>query len=204
MPLFCPCLAVFCCNLYGGFRSDVSITIWRKGSSKGLVLRLDVLHWPEAIFVYVLLYAYFFLDADRLLGGFGVLSSFQRLIANIELPVFWVPFLQFDFRDVIMILLATVEFDFALMTYLKRFCIGVTRYLLFLYLLFALFAFFWGEYAQIQLNSFLLEGCILEHREEIGPLWVYDGVIDVLPEDCLVEPVEVLRHLLNHNDIIRI
>lgn len=76
MPLFCLCLAEFCSDFYGGFRSDVGIAIWGKCSGEGFVLRLDVLHRPEAIFVYVFLYAYFFLDADRLLGGFGVLPSF--------------------------------------------------------------------------------------------------------------------------------
>lgn len=69
-----------------------------------------------------------------------------------------------------MVLLATVQFDLALMTYLKRFCIRVVSYFLFFRFLFALLAFFRGEYAQIQLNSFLLESCVLEHREEISPL----------------------------------
>lgn len=41
-----------------------------------------------------------------------------------------------------MILLTAVEFDLALVTYLKRFSIGVTRYFLFFDLLFALLAFF--------------------------------------------------------------
>ena len=184
MPLFCLCLPQLCSDFDGRFWSDVGIAIGREGSSEALILGLVwfglILHGPEAIFVDVLLHAYLFLDADGLLSGFGILASFQRLVADIQLPVLRVPFLQLDLGYIIMILLAAVQLNLALVTYLKRFSIRVTSDLLLLNLLLVLLALFGGEYAEIQLDPFLLEGCVLEHREEIGPLRVNNGVVDVL------------------------
>jgi hypothetical protein len=48
----------------------------------------------------------------------------------------------------------------------------------------------------------VFEGVGAEHGEEVEPLRVKDGVVELLPQNQLVEAVEVASRLQGHNDVI--
>lgn len=67
---------------------------------------------------------------------------------------------------------------------------------------FGLLLAFVGEDAEVEFETVVLEGVGAEHGEEVEPLGVEDGVVEVLPQDQLVEAVEVASCLQGHNDVI--
>lgn len=66
-------------------------------------------------------------------------------------------------------------------------------------LIFPFFVIFSDKYIEVELNPAVVEGVGLEHGEEVEPLGVESGVLEVLSEEDTVEAVEIFGYL-SHND----
>ena len=55
---------------------------------------------------------------------------------------------------------------------------------------------------KIQLDPFLLRQLVLEHRHEVIPLRMHNGVIDDSFQHDLVETIKILDNFVHCNDIL--
>jgi hypothetical protein len=191
----------FCGQLIGRFRPQIRIAIgrtWRQ-CIDWLIFSSDclgvVFQRAQTAIGFVLRAGGSF-DCEWIRSQFDLLHCLRRLRNGSRLPVLGQSFLQFDLSEIHVIVTAIDHFSLTLRFHFNWICTVALCY--FLHFFISLLALLVREYSKIKFNPFLIKRTALEHRQEIQPFWVNNGIVDMLPEDGLIEVVEVLGNLCLH------